>query len=553
MTMTRIMVSLVAGAALACSTQGVLAQSGSDDSTAPRRGVVGWANQQAIVLSPLQIDTRPHDSMYSTPLTVSRQSLDSIRDAESVSMVGFPLSDAQLVDLEMRRIRVFDRNAEFVSGNNPAQSLAELNREGRTQMFGGEVAGVPGSSAFIAFTPTGTNGFVSIDGETHIISSGAHTETALPRIFNMSTMPEGAITWKDFQCSAINPATMQELNETEITPGRLEEAMAQLPIAPPPGQTNFARNDDEPEDDCRVVNVAIETDYQMGQEFLASEDPRQALTDYVETLVGSVSYIYDENVNLQFNVIFLRDWLAEGEDNDPWEGFSTADVLFELREEWTPDSAPTGLVWNGVHLLSTRNLGGGIAFLSGMCNLDIAHAVSADLNLGFPLDPNGLPTSFQAQNYDVFVVAHEWGHNLGAPHTHGKQPPIDLCAFGDCSQAEGGTIMSYCGLCPGGFENVDRNFDTRILNENIRPVLNAGIQCNLVQTNPDICDLPPVADCIADVNGDGRLNGGDFAAWIIAYNAGDLRADINRDGQLRPNDFNAWLAAFQAGCDFPDE
>ncbi|MEL6797419.1 MAG: hypothetical protein AAFO89_11435, partial [Planctomycetota bacterium] len=109
MTMTRIMVSLVAGAALACSTQGVLAQSGSDDGTTPRRGVVGWANQQAIVLSPLQIDTRPHDSMYSTPLTVSRQSLDSIRDAESVSMVGFPLSDAQLVDLEMRRIRVFDR------------------------------------------------------------------------------------------------------------------------------------------------------------------------------------------------------------------------------------------------------------------------------------------------------------------------------------------------------------------------------------------------------------------------------------------------------------
>lgn len=54
--------------------------------------------------------------------------------------------------------------------------------------------------------------------------------------------------------------------------------------------------------------------------------------------------------------------------------------------------------------------------------------------------------------------------------------------------------------------------------------------------------------CIADVNGDGALNGLDFNAWIAAYNTGDPRADQNQDGSIDPTDFSAWLANFRAGC-----
>ena len=56
------------------------------------------------------------------------------------------------------------------------------------------------------------------------------------------------------------------------------------------------------------------------------------------------------------------------------------------------------------------------------------------------------------------VFNHELGHNLGAPHTHDLNPPVDNCASGDCSVTPNGTIMSYCHLCDGGLQNVMMRF-----------------------------------------------------------------------------------------------
>ncbi|MEL6797822.1 MAG: GC-type dockerin domain-anchored protein, partial [Planctomycetota bacterium] len=55
-------------------------------------------------------------------------------------------------------------------------------------------------------------------------------------------------------------------------------------------------------------------------------------------------------------------------------------------------------------------------------------------------------------------------------------------------------------------------------------------------------------ECLADVNGDGRLTPNDFNAWVLAFNAHDPRADQNGDGQIAPNDLNAWLLNYNAGC-----
>jgi hypothetical protein len=63
-------------------------------------------------------------------------------------------------------------------------------------------------------------------------------------------------------------------------------------------------------------------------------------------------------------------------------------------------------------------------------------------------------------------MAHELGHNFGAIHTHDYCPPLDECAgpglFGPCQTqhacTSSGTLMSYCGLCPGGDANVTTFF-----------------------------------------------------------------------------------------------
>ncbi|MGP1273690.1 MAG: GC-type dockerin domain-anchored protein, partial [Phycisphaerales bacterium] len=56
------------------------------------------------------------------------------------------------------------------------------------------------------------------------------------------------------------------------------------------------------------------------------------------------------------------------------------------------------------------------------------------------------------------------------------------------------------------------------------------------------------APCLADTNGNGVVDPGDFTAWVAAYNANDPAADANGNGAADPGDFTAWVAAYNAGC-----
>ncbi|MGP1273689.1 MAG: GC-type dockerin domain-anchored protein [Phycisphaerales bacterium] len=60
-----------------------------------------------------------------------------------------------------------------------------------------------------------------------------------------------------------------------------------------------------------------------------------------------------------------------------------------------------------------------------------------------------------------------------------------------------------------------------------------------------VAALPP---CEADLNGNGVLDPGDFTAWVVAFNAGDIAADQNGNGVLDPGDFTAWVSNYNAGC-----
>ncbi len=62
---------------------------------------------------------------------------------------------------------------------------------------------------------------------------------------------------------------------------------------------------------------------------------------------------------------------------------------------------------------------------------------------------------------------------------------------------------------------------------------------------------PPPA-CLADVNLDGVVDGGDFTVFINSFGVGDPTidpaADVNLDGVVDGNDFVAFINAFGAGC-----
>ncbi len=63
--------------------------------------------------------------------------------------------------------------------------------------------------------------------------------------------------------------------------------------------------------------------------------------------------------------------------------------------------------------------------------------------------------------------------------------------------------------------------------------------------------LPPVI-CLADINGDQVVDGGDFILFINSFSVGDItqdsNADVNADAVIDGGDFIAFINAFASGC-----
>ena len=98
-------------------------------------------------------------------------------------------------------------------------------------------------------------------------------------------------------------------------------------------------------------------------------------------------------------------------------------------------------------------------------------------------------------------------------------------------------------------------------NTNITPLSETEILAlvGLSPTGPDELDgrlgdlsdyvtLPPVTNCLPDVNNDGMVTPTDFTAWINAFNNNLPECDQNGDGSCTPTDFTAWINNFNAGC-----
>ncbi|MEO1716904.1 MAG: dockerin type I repeat-containing protein [Planctomycetota bacterium] len=87
----------------------------------------------------------------------------------------------------------------------------------------------------------------------------------------------------------------------------------------------------------------------------------------------------------------------------------------------------------------------------------------------------------------------------------------------------------------GGWADGDVNGDGTVTQADVNIITGAA---------PDPCSTA-ARDC-CDQNGDGDCNPGDFNAWILNFNSGDLRADTNQNGVNDPGDFNAWILAFNS-------
>ena len=343
--------------------------------------------------------------------------------ASRVRLGDVPLIGGATVDLELSVVPGLASDAEVVVMNR--RGKPQVRDVAPTIALAGSVVGDADGEAFLAFGPSGLEGWIRHDGIVFGVSDGPGR--GVPRMVRLDALPPLAPDLLSNFCGV-------DLIEQPLRP---ETAIGVDPVGD--GAGGVAGGIDGP---CRRLRVAIETD----NEFLGLFDGDvDAAAGYVSTLCAATSFVYARDVNTVVVANRIRLWTQ----TDPWNAGNTSNQLTQFRDWWQANEQATPR--DLAHMLSGRGLGGGIAWLPGICS-SFGYAVSANLNGSFPY-----PVQNNAGgNWDLMVFAHETGHNCGAPHTHSIG--VDDCAGGDCSVTPDGTIMSYCHLCPGGLANMRMEF-----------------------------------------------------------------------------------------------
>ncbi|HEY7863192.1 MAG TPA: S-layer homology domain-containing protein, partial [Thermoanaerobaculia bacterium] len=253
----------------------------------------------------------------------------------------------------------------------------------------------------------------------------------------------------------------------------------------------------------------------------------------------------DVELRLAINVIQVYET-----NTDPYTATGTLQQLGEVGNWWHANR-PLGTYPRAiVHFFSGKPVAGGIAWLDVLCNADFFHPTYGFWGGAYGVTQ--IHANYPAGLWDLFASAHEIGHNSGSPHTHCYTPPIDMCYAGEggCYSGAvsvppgGGTIMSYCHLRPGGFANVNLEFHTRCITEQMLPeIASAACLTPVGGPAPTISTVSPGAGTAA-----GGINltiaGSNFQAGATVT-VGGVPAVVQ--GTVYPNSIVARTGAHAVG------
>lgn len=443
------------------------------------------------------------------PLSIDPAALERLQSSRKIMIEQFPLTATQSVNLEMRRIEVFAPGAVIIESSTTGDRTIAPPK---IVVLSGAIQDKPGSYAFLSLGEGLLNGYIDDGENTYFLTNGrGGTQTA--SLYRARDFNAGELAILPPSCGAAESAQYQTRLLTTLNRPNTERELTITDMAP------------------RNIDIAFECDFEFSQKFQL--EPK-TVSAYVATLVGAVSAIYRDELNARLRISYLRVWTTV---DDPWTQLEASQQLSQFKLYWLVNQQQVSR--HTAHLLSSRQLtnAGGTAYLAGLCNSD-GFGLSGYLNGFFPLPVQ----DNRPQNWDVYVLAHELGHNFDALHTHEMSPPIDLCGLGDCNNALTlGTIMSYCHTCPGGLSNIRLTFHPRVPSERIAPYLES-LGCNLVATGP----------CVADINRDTAVNGADLTEFLSAFGSETLRpythGDMNGDRIINGSDLSVFLRSFGQDC-----
>jgi hypothetical protein len=369
-------------------------------------------------------DRNPNGVANGLNLDIDKNVIKKILEKPPATLtLPLPMGNGLVLNLELARVNITAPNFKVINAKgNTSQN--EVYKEGI--FYRGIVKGDANSLASINIIEGDVSGFISYAGKKFML--GKLKDNSNEHVLYDDKDLKAP---KNFACTT-NPKVNQTKNVRENT----ANAVAGV--------------------GCKTVKVYFECDYAMYNYFGANVTN---VVNYVNGFFSQVATLYaNENIDLQISEIKV--WTT----TDPYASIgSTYDVLMAFDN--------IGSNFNGdlAHFITTRNLGGGIAYVDVLCNKSFSHGVSA-----ISADYVAVP----AYSWTVECVAHELGHNIGSNHTqwcgwtrsNGTIGPLDncypaeqngstVCTTTGAAPTNGGTIMSYCHLTSYGI-NFSNGFGT---------------------------------------------------------------------------------------------
>ncbi|MBT8054138.1 MAG: choice-of-anchor D domain-containing protein [Xanthomonadales bacterium] len=231
--------------------------------------------------------------------------------------------------------------------------------------------------------------------------------------------------------------------------------------------------------------VAVDTDSEWLDGF---NDDADAAMNWIADAFLAMNVFYERDVEtrLLMGDVILR------LGSDPYSVASgRSDQLDEFGAYWKDNMADVERQF--AMMMSGRDIGGygfsGIAWLDQFCEYGRTWGSRTVGSFSF----NAIGSSRTPGNTAIYL-GHELGHNMGSPHTHCYNPPVDSCYnaegngcfSGDpvCPAAGRGTIMSYCHV--GGSNGAGCGTS----NSEFHPTVQSLIESNLAVEMAAGCIMP---------------------------------------------------------------
>lgn len=394
---------------------------------------------------------------------------------EKVSLPDVALGRPSLDTIELEPMDLWTPGAKIVvSGEGGPKTIDPPD----AKYFRGRVKGEPQSAVFLSVGEKKMHGLVLVGDKRFALGTAKRIDK--------ENADDDTVGLRELE-AADDPSPGNWKCDVESKPvAALGRMTPKATGAPRDVQTHAGNNANS----SYQLNLAIETDYELYVAFNSVD----AITAYVESLVGNASVIFQRDLNTTLTVGNLQ---IHTIPQDPWTTVplnGSIAALAQLASFWHADPGRAAVKRSAVVMISGKAFNSGRAFQGTLCGSDFScgadGAVCGDLAFangwggayafcgtnGQPTttvpDPtetrDGITYAMPTTNdyWMLFLFTHEVGHLANAPHTNCVQLTyeerlaynvqrafVDECLSGEASTCfsllpsvptELGTIMSGC-------------------------------------------------------------------------------------------------------------